>query len=81
MYGKTPQNTPAHGNETVKPNRLYNSQEARVLLGNISRSTFHKLITSGRLEALKQGTFLYVSQAAIDAYIDSLPKVTSEDAA
>jgi hypothetical protein len=80
MHGKTSPDAPAHGNVTVKPNRLFNSREARELLGGISESTFRRLTGSGRLEARKQGVFVYVSQSAIDAYIARLPKLTSDEA-
>lgn len=78
MHAKTPADTPAHGNTGPGPNRLYNSQEARVLLGNISESTFRRLTSSrngepSKLRAVKQGSYVYVPQDAIDEYIASLP--------
>jgi hypothetical protein len=83
MHVKTPADTPAHVSGGAKPNRLYNSQEARALLGGISESTFRRL-TGGRdgqpprLRAVKQGAYVYVPQDAIDEYIASLPSAAEE---
>jgi hypothetical protein len=53
--------------------RLYNSREARELLGGISESKFRQITKSGELFAKKQGAYVYVPQSAIDAYIAALP--------
>lgn len=73
MLVKTPPDSPVHVNEGAKPERLYNSREARELLGGISESKFRQLTKSGALRAKKQGAFVYVPQSAIDAYIAALP--------
>jgi hypothetical protein len=79
MHVKTPPDTPAHVNQGATPNRLYNSREARELLGGISESTFRRLTASGDLEAKKQGAFVYVSQRALEAYIEQLPTVSESE--
>jgi len=86
MHAKTPADTPAHGNTDVRPTRLYNSQEARVLLGNISESTFRRLTSSRdgqppKLRAVKQGTYVYIRQDVIDEYIASLPAAADDEPA
>jgi hypothetical protein len=80
MHVKTPRDTPAHENPVAAPNRLYNSRDARQLLGGISESTFRRLTAKGgALEAVKQGAFVYVSQRAIDAYINALPAAAESE--
>jgi hypothetical protein len=73
MHGKASASTPVHGN------RLYNSKEARALLGGISERTFRALTASKALTTKRQGARVYVSQEAIDAYIAALPSATDED--
>ncbi len=73
MHVKTPPESPVRVNGETKPERLYNSREARELLGGISESKFRQLTKSGELGAKKQGAFVYVPQSAIDAYIAALP--------
>lgn len=73
MHVKTPPDTPVRTNGETNPERLYNSREARELLGGISESKFRQLTKSGDLPAKKQGTYVYVPQSAIDAYIAALP--------
>jgi hypothetical protein len=85
MHVKTPADTPTHVSPGSALNRLYNSQEARVLLGGISESTFRRLTSRRdgqppRLRAVKQGAYVYISQAAIDEYIASLPSAVEEAA-
>lgn len=86
MHVKTPADTPAHVSDERKLQRLYNSQEARVLLGGISESTFRRLTARSRdgqpprLRAVKQGAYVYVPQDAIDEYIASLPTVANSAA-
>jgi hypothetical protein len=79
MHVKTPPESPVRTNRTngaPTPERLYNSREARELLGGISESKFRQLTKSGELPAKKQGAFVYVPQSAIDAYIAALPPAT-----
>lgn len=72
MHVKTPAESPVHENRSPAE-RLYNSQEARTLLGGISESKFRQLTRTGELRAVKQGAFVYVPQSAIDEYISRLP--------
>lgn len=76
MLVKTPPDSPVYANGDAKPERLYNSREARELLGGISESKFRQLTKSGALRAKKQGAFVYVPQSAIDEYINALPSAT-----
>jgi excisionase family DNA binding protein len=59
----------------IASERLYNSREARELLGGISERTFRELTKNGSLPAVKQGAFVYVRKSAIEAYIAALPAV------
>jgi helix-turn-helix protein len=77
MHVKTPPESPVRVNWAAKSERLYNSREARQLLGGISVSKFRQLTKSGELAAKKQGAFVYVPQSAIDAYIAALPAATA----
>lgn len=56
---------------------LYPSDEARVLLGDISEPTFRRLTKAGTLQTKKMGRRVYVTSDAIKAYIDSLPNATA----
>lgn len=80
MHRNAPADAPTHGSAEERPNRLYNSREARELLGGISERKFRQLTADGLLRAKKQGAFVYVSQDAIDAYIASLPDATTPPA-
>jgi excisionase family DNA binding protein len=56
------------------PSRLlYDSREARVLLGGISERTFRKLTASGALRTVKQGARVYVRRQDLEAYVAGLP--------
>jgi hypothetical protein len=73
MHGNAPVDTPAHGNAVNPGRRLYNSKQARELLGGISERKFRQLTASGRLVTKKDEGRVFVEQSSIDAYIDSLP--------
>lgn len=73
MHGNAPADTPTHGNAVIAGRRLYNSVQARELLGGISERKFRQLTKSGRLATKKDEGRVFVEQSAIDAYIDSLP--------
>lgn len=79
MHRKTLADTSTHRNVTVQPPRLYNSQEARELLGGISVRQFRRLTSSGALRALKQGAFVYIPKDALDEYIASLPTLAANE--
>ncbi|MFI7547243.1 helix-turn-helix domain-containing protein [Actinoplanes sp. NPDC049599] len=61
--------------DEIGSERLFNSREARELLGHISERTFRELTKTGALPAVKQGAFVYVRKSAIEAYIAALPAV------
>jgi hypothetical protein len=69
MHGKTATDTPMHGDQE----RLNDSTEARERLGNISERSFRRLCKTGALQAVKQGTRVYVRESVLIAYIDNLP--------
>ncbi len=73
MHGNAPADTPAHGNAVTPGRRLYNSVQARELLGGISERKFRQLTKSGRLRTRKDEGRVFVEQTAIDDYIESLP--------
>lgn len=54
---------------------LLNLVDARAALGGISDKQIRNLIRSGDLPAVYQGARIYVTPAAIDAYVASLAAV------
>ncbi len=81
MHVKNAPESPAHVNPGSGVDRLINSIEARQILGNISESKFRALTKSGDLPAQKQGTYVYVRESVIRAYIDALPPAAEDSAA
>jgi hypothetical protein len=84
MNGNEPENIPVDGNgpgqEAPPPGRaVYNSREARFLLGDISEPMFRKLTKSGELRARKIGSFVYVEPAEIERFVKSRPFVGVND--
>jgi excisionase family DNA binding protein len=55
---------------------LYAPREAEIILG-VSHATLYKLISEGRLEALKLGGATRITAASIKELIASLPKLPS----
>jgi excisionase family DNA binding protein len=49
--------------------RLYDSVEARELLGGISEPTFRRLTAAGELPVVRIGRKVYVEPAAIEEFI------------
>jgi excisionase family DNA binding protein len=66
MDGKTPAEIPVNG-KTER--RLYDSLEARDLLGGISESMFRRLTGSGELPSVKIGRKVYIEPATIEEFI------------
>jgi hypothetical protein len=74
MRGNAPQSTPTHGKAVGAGRRLYNSVQARELLGGISERKFRQL-TADKLLRVKKDPYsgrIYVEQSAIDEYIDAM---------
>lgn len=53
----------------MNPKDLYSIEEARELLGGISRNSIYHLLRDGRLASVPIGRRRFISGAAIDAFI------------
>jgi excisionase family DNA binding protein len=53
----------------MNPKDLYSIEEARELLGGISRNSIYHLLRDGRLPSVPIGRRRFISAAAIDAFI------------
>lgn len=56
------------------PRKLVPYDEARHLLGGISRSLLYDLLQEGRVERVKLGSRGFVTVKSIDQFIDGLPR-------
>ncbi len=59
---------------------LYPIQEARVLLGGMSRSTIYELIRSGRLRSVRQGSSRLIPESALTDDVALLENEAQEEA-
>lgn len=76
MRGKTPRDTPGHGN-SLPVRGIYGSKEAREYLGGMSEITFRRKTRSGELRARKIGNRVVCTKEDLDAFIAALPPVAA----
>ncbi|MDH6410052.1 putative DNA-binding transcriptional regulator AlpA [Aurantimicrobium minutum] len=58
--------------------KLHPIQEAMILLGGISRTTFYSLAKTGRIQIVKIGSRSFVTQSSIEVFIEQLANVSDE---